>query len=53
MSADERLPRRRRTTNISSGALTLECEDHRAALSEFLTARGFLREVEAHETPLP
>lgn len=26
----------------------LACEDHKASLSEFLGARGFLREVEQH-----
>jgi hypothetical protein len=27
----------------------LACEDHKASLSDFLGARGFLREVAAHE----
>ncbi|RLV48762.1 acetone carboxylase [Nocardioides mangrovicus] len=26
----------------------LACEEHRTSLSDFLTARGFLREVEPH-----
>lgn len=28
----------------------LACEDHRSSLGDFLTARGFLRDVTPHQT---